>query len=484
MKKKFVTKELFLNTYACPTYGWHLEHSDSTEPVSLPDQLRMEEGLQVHQRARKLFPEGVLIVGDNITAYELTQRMLKNKKCSVILEATFIVDGYITKTDILIREPKGWKVIEVKSSTQQKPEHIDDMAYTVMVAKKAGLQITSVALWTISKDYRLGMPDDKLFEEHDCTDAVFEQVEEFEQYWDEISAVLQGKEAPYPQRDWICKNCEYYHDCFRETISNTIYELPYLGGVGFSDLQEMGVFYIKDIPNDYSLSDFQSRVKQAVQTEQPVIDVQGIKQQLDSIIFPAYYLDFETLMTCLPLYKDLAPYTQIATQYSVHVCSQVDELVEHKEYLADPVRDCRRELAERLVADCGTKGSVIVYYASFEIGRIKSMIEWFPDLKASLQGIIDRIVDLHDIVRNYYYHPQFHGSTSIKVTLPVMVPEMSYEGMSIADGSSAMAVFAYMVKGKYVDDEIVQLRRDLLQYCSLDTLAMVKLHEKLEELVQ
>ena len=107
------------------------------------------------------------------------------------------------------------------------------------------------------------------------------------------------------------------------------------------------------------------------------------------------------------------------------------------------------------------------------------MIDWFPDLEGDLQGIIDRIVDLHEIVRNYYYHPEFHGSTSIKVTLPVMVPEMSYEGMNIADGSSAMAVFAYMAKGKYDDGEIGQSRQDLLEYCKLDTLAMVRLHEKL-----
>ncbi len=454
-----VTKNLFLNTYACPTYGWYLKSSDSTEPSPLPEKLRMEEGIEVHNRARKLFPEGRLISGENITAYELTQKMLKNRECSVILEGTFITDGYITKADILIREPKGWKIIEVKSSTNQKSEHIDDMAYTAMVARKAGLKITSVSLYTVSKDYRLGMPDEDLFEEYDCTESVIEKVEEFEQYWDKIASILKKKKAPTPQRDWICRSCEYYQDCFNETISNTIFELPYLGGAGFSDLQEMGVFQIKDVPENYPLSDYQYRVRQAVLTGRPVIDRQNIKKELNSIVFPAYYLDFETVMTCLPLYRDIAPYTQIATQYSVHVCSRAGMVTRHKEYLADPAKDCRRELAEKLIKDCGKKGSVIVYYASFEVGRINAMIGWFPDLEKELQGIIDRIVDLHEIVRNYYYHPQFHGSTSIKVTLPVMVPEMSYEGMNIADGSLAMTIFAYMAKGRYEIEEMCEVLR-------------------------
>lgn len=484
MKDVLITKELFLNTYACPTYGWYLKHSDGKETVSLPDQFRMEEGIEVHERARKLFPQGILIFGDNIAASEMTQRMLEDKQCPVILEGTFIKDNYITKTDILIRESEGWKVIEVKSSANKKAEHIDDMAYTVMVAKKAGLNITSVCLYTVSKDFRLGMSDEELFKEHNCIEKVFEKVEEFEEYWDEIDTVLRQRKIPSPERDWVCKNCEYYEDCFGENISNTIYEIPYLKEKGFTSLQEMDIFHIKDIPANYTLNDYQSMIREAVINGKPIVYEANIKEELDSIVFPAYYLDFETIMTCLPLYEGIAPYTQIATQYSVHVCNKVGGIIEHREYLADPSKDCRRELAERLIKDCGEEGSVIVYFASFEKGRIKSMIEWFPDLEKELQAILDRTVDLHEIVRNFYYHPEFHGSTSIKVTLPVMVPELSYEGMNIDDGSLAMAIFAYMAKGKYGEEEIEQIRKDLLEYCNMDTMAMVRMHERLEGMIR
>ena len=150
--------------------------------------------------------------------------------------------------------------------------------------------------------------------------------------------------------------------------------------------------------------------------------------------------------------------------------------------MADHRRDCRRELAERLIGDCEKKGSIIIY-TGFEQRIIKGLIDIFSDLEGELNGLLDRIVDLHQIIRNNYYDPEFHGSTSIKTVLPVMAPDLSYEGMNIADGGDAMAVFTYMVKGYYEEGQIEQLRRDLLEYCKLDTLAMVRLHSMLGEKV-
>ncbi len=91
------------------------------------------------------------------------------------------------------------------------------------------------------------------------------------------------------------------------------------------------------------------------------------------------------------------------------------------------------------------------------------------------------MIDLGAIIRNNYYHPGFHGHTSIKNTLPVLVPEMSYEGLKISDGSSAIAAFAHLALGKYGGEEATTMRRNLLEYCRQDTLAMVRLHERLIE---
>ena len=154
----------------------------------------------------------------------------------------------------------------------------------------------------------------------------------------------------------------------------------------------------------------------------------------------------------------------------------------HKEYLSDPRRDSRRELAQGLIADLNGRGSVITY-SSFENKILNQLGTLFPDLAKDLDAIGQRIIDLEAIIRDNYYHPGFHGRTSVKATLPALV-DMSYKGLKIGDGDSASATFAYMAMGRYDDEQIEHLKEDLRTYCGQDTLAMVKLHERLYEQVE
>ena len=479
---KLITKQQFFDTIFCPTFGW-INRSSKAEEPSLIDKLRAEEGIEIHQMARKLFPDGISVSGNNITAAETTQKLLNADEVNFIFEATFIAGDYITKADVLERSDDKWNLYEIKSSKNRKSEQIDDLAYTYSVLTKAGLDIDRCYLLLVSKGYKLGMDAKNLFEKYDVTDDVTAKALEFQLDFEDVSKTLRQKEKPSPKIKYECKNCEYYRDCHHSDIEGTIFELPYINAKIFEDLSSKDIFQIQDIPASYKLSDYQQRVVKAVSTGDIVINRKGLKDSLNEIKYPAYYLDFETMMTCLPLFNGIAPYTQIPTQYSIHICPEAGKISEHYEYLADHSIDFRRELADRLISDCGKKGSVIVYYASFEIGRIKSLIEWFPDIAKELESILDRIVDLHVIIRNNFYHPGFRGSTSIKQTLPVLVPDLSYNGLNIREGGEAMAVFAYLVKGHYEQEEIEPIRQDLLEYCKLDTLAMVKLQEKLEEAI-
>ena len=157
---------------------------------------------------------------------------------------------------------------------------------------------------------------------------------------------------------------------------------------------------------------------------------------------------------------------------------------EHFEFLADYNQDDRRKLAEKLFIDIGKDGSVIVYHAQAEKRFINNLIKAIPEYSNELTNIINRIVDLEEIIKKTYYHPMFHGSYSIKVVLPVLVPEMSYKNLVIGDGQSASVVFAQLARGKYSPQEAETLCNDLLKYCAQDTLAMVKIHEKLTELIE
>ena len=238
-----------------------------------------------------------------------------------------------------------------------------------------------------------------------------------------------------------------------------------------------GLVCISDIPDGFDLTDNQKKVVACVKSGKAIVG-SNLNSELSSISWPAFYLDFETVNTAIPLYEDIAPYTQIPTQYSIHKCSSPSKVEDHDEYLADPSRDCRRELAENLINLLKGDGSIIVY-SHFERDRINELIEAFPELSGELNNILERLIDLEKLIKNNFNHPDFKGKTSIKQTLPALVPEMTYEGMDVCGGQDAATYFAYLARGRYKGEEAESVKTNLLTYCRQDTLGMVKLHEQL-----
>lgn len=481
---KNITKNIFLNAIVCPTLGWLLRSGRSIEELTgkeltLGEQFRIEQGTEVHKRARQLFPGGVLVdPGDLKGAISETESLIANSDTSIIYESTFNVDAYIAKADIIRRFIDGWHLLEIKSSANDKDKFIDDMAYTTMVIKHRGFDVKNISLVLISKDYRLGMDERKLFVEINHTEDVLERVGQFEPFWDVINQLTKAPIQPDPNLRKECKECPVFDQCLGSDIENHIFDIPRLHQTKFDRLKELGIVRIEDIPKDFPLTDNQVRVRDCVVVGQPYISSQ-LKNDLDAIIWPASYLDFETVMTAIPLYTDIAPYTQMPTQYSIHKCSDVGKVVAHKEFLSDYKKDDRRRLAETLISDLETAGSIITY-SNFEQNTINNLARLYPDLSDKLEGTLDRIVDLEAIIRKNFYHPDFHGSISIKRVLPVLVSTMSYDDLEISDGDSASAAFAYLALGRWKEEsEVESIRDNLKHYCARDTLAMVKLHERL-----
>jgi predicted RecB family nuclease len=476
-----VTKEIFLNARMCPTLGWLLRSGKGAgqirdEPLTLNQKFRLEQGIEIGERARQCYPHGLLIDTDNIaSAVQRTKDALKDPGVSVMFEATFLVDGFVTRADILKRQADGWELVEIKSGVNDKPEYVEDMAYTAMVIGRWGLEISDVSLWLISKDYRLGMSVQDLFVEINHRDQVLSLVEEFGSLWQQIDQITASQTKPEPKPLFECRKCE--QRC--QDVENHILNLPRLNRSKFDQLAKAGILSIEDIPDDFALSPHQARVKHCVQTNALHVG-KNLAQELERISWPAHYLDFETVVTAIPLYPGIAPYTQIPTQYSVHKYASPGNISDHREYLADPRWDCRLELAENLIDDLSGAGSIVAY-SSFEKTIIKGLVKLYPYLSADLEGLIERLVDLRAIISKNLYHPAFQGSTSIKSVLPALIPDMSYAELSIQDGDSAMATFAYLALGKYTGAQATKTKQDLLDYCRQDTLAMVKLHERLAE---
>jgi len=479
-----ITKDIFLKATDCLKRGWLILRDKANGVVNelSPDEkLRMEEGLEIGIRARNLYPQGRLISEKNIKkAAKLTRELISNDSVDVIFEATFQSGDMVAKADILKRDGHSWHLIEVKSGKEATDEYIADIAYTFSVLRGSGLNVSAASLMCVSGDYRLGMGDEALFSEFDVTKQVLETAEGFETNRDSICKNLTLKKAPKADFKLVCKGCGYFEDCVGKGIANPIFNLPRISLKLFDRLNADNIKSIEEIPASFDLTDNQEIVARSVRSGETFISGK-LKTALETIVWPAYYLDFETIMTALPLFKNVAPYEQLLTQYSLHICSEPGKVVEHREYLAGHDKDYRRELAERLIEDLETKGSIIVYH-TFEKTMISGLIKLFPDLKTQLTKIINRLVDLKAIINKHFYHPDFHGSYSIKVVLPVLVAEMSYKNLTIKNGGEAIAAFVDMIKGRYTKTAVNKIRKALLEYCALDTMAMVKLHEKLVEI--
>jgi len=476
-----VTKEIFLNARTCPTLGWFIRNQPDQTPPTEGELFRMEQGKEIGRLARSLFPDGRFIPGGtNEAAAKATQAAISDPKLIVAFEATFVVGNYVAKPDILLRDGNGWRVIEVKSSladTDQLSELIDDLTYTVMVLKRAGLKVIAAELMLICRDYRKGQATSNLFQRLNQTDAVNQRLTEFDALWDAIDKSTIGMQ-PTPKLVSACRSCPHFEaDCLGKGIEHSVFCLPRLHKNRLAALAVDGIVSLIDLPEGFPLTDIQKRVVDCIGCGKSWVSP-SLRRAFDQLKYPICYLDFESVITALPLYDNLPPYAQVTTQYSLYRRVQPDTDLEHAEYLADPKRDCEGELAQRLIEDCGESGSIVVY-SSFEKTRINALAARFPELSAKLVKLTKRLFDLLRIIQNGYYHPGFGGSFSIKDVLPVMVPELRYDGLAIGDGDTAIARFAWAAMGKMSATEMEQMRKDLLVYCGQDTLAMVRVHEAL-----
>ena len=171
---------------------------------------------------------------------------------------------------------------------------------------------------------------------------------------------------------------------------------------------------------------------------------------------------------------------QLVTQYSLHVETSPGSELAHREYLADHARDCREELAAELISDTAECRSIVVY-SSFEKTMIRGLANLLPTYAPELAGLETKLFDLEPVVRKGLVHPEFIGRSSIKVVLPVLAPDLSYADLDIGDGSAAVAAFAKLTLGSATDAEVQAVRSALLEYCKLDTLAMVRVLQSLDQ---
>ena len=496
MEKVHLSKSRYCRAKQCKKMLW-LDTYKAEEKMIIDNERVFKNGHIVGELAKRLFGEYVdiefnLDVSKMIAATEVA---LEHKP-NIITEASFDYDNNFCSVDILKNDKDGVEIYEVKSSTHLHDIFIDDASFQYFVLMNLGYNVKKVSVVYLNNEYiRHGeLKLDKLFIIEDITEKAIEKQEEIKQNIENINEFMKKHDVdnePTQDIGMHCSapyDCEYWNYCTRDLPKPNIFDIHggmhkdkkfekyYAGRIRYEDLQyeDLNPKYLEQI--DFELNN-----------REPRIEVEPIKELMDSLKYPLYFIDFETFQLPIPEYEGTWPYQQIPFQYSLHVIRGENEEVEHREFLAEiDDKDFIRHFAESMIKDIPDNGSVIVYNQSFEHTRINELARMFPDLEEELMRINSNMVDFEvPFSKRQYYIKEMQGSSSIKKVLPALYPddpELDYHNLKVVhNGEEASNTFLSLREKPKKEQK--EIREGLLKYCELDTLAMVKIWEKFKEVI-
>jgi hypothetical protein len=459
MKKDFMlSKSRYVRGMNCMKSLWMYVHKTvEIEPSEAQEDI-FQIGHNVGELAQQFFANGVLAVQEseypNATTAAYTQSLIE-KGVTTIYEATFMYDNIVVAVDILHKIGNTWYFFEVKASTSVKDYHYTDTAIQYYVLSNSLMQ------WKFNKKHKLevnvmhlnneyvrqGELDIKeLFVYENITEDIQEVQQDIDAHIRDMRITLNAT-MPNVAMSKQCTQpflCEFYHHCAEGINDNETHE---------------------------------------VQTydDTPIINTEAIKTFVQDVAYPLGFLDFETIMPAIPEYDESRPYQQLVFQYSLHTIAVPKAKPLHSECLAENTKDPRLSIIEKMIADTQNLATILVYNISFERSRIKEMMRDFPQYEMVLKLLSDKLVDLMPIFRYHYRTASMGKRYSIKVVLPALFPEMNYDDLQICNGTDASNTFYNLYKSNFDEATIIEKRKALIEYCKMDTIAMVMLWEKLTE---
>lgn len=483
-----LSKSRFQKGLQCPKALWLEVHKrDAADPITESQQWVFDQGTEVGRLAHGLFDGGVEVTEDHRhpdEAVSTTARLLA-EGVPVLFEPAFCHDGVMVRVDALVSVGDGqWDLYEVKSSTRLKPEHITDAAVQVYVAECSGLSVRRAHIVHIDNTYVFEGGDydlSRLFAIEDVTADARAFVPAVPALLEAFDAMLAGPE-PEVRIGGRCTSpygCQFAGYCHAFLPSrHPVTDIPRLSEAKLHALLDAGITGIGDIPDDFGLlTTLQWRAVRAVKSGDAYVDQAGLVRDIGRLHWPVVHLDFETVNPALPVWAGTRPYQAVPFQYSIHVHHE-DGTHEHLGYLHTGVDDPRPAIASRMLADLGERGSVL-HYSSYEVRVLRELAEELPEFAEAIAAVMDRLCDLEKVVGANTRHPDACGRTSIKYVLPAWCPDMTYAGLGIQDGQTASVRYLKAVKGLVPEHEARTVFSDLVEYCGLDTFAMVRLLEAL-----
>ena len=441
----------------------HFYLPEERDEISESQQQIFDNGHNVGLLAQQLFPGGV---DASRGEYEKVQEAaaytaaLIDGGQPVIYEAAFSDGETLCYMDILVKEADGWAAYEVKASTQVKEYQIKDVAFQYYVITRSGLPLKRISLVHINNQYvRHGELDlQQLFTVEEMTRRILPMQKDIPAALLSLQEMLKSGVFPDIAMGTQCNkpfSCDFLDFCRQSCVVE----------------------------------------EEEVNVRQASRDQDALDEFLADLEFPLYYMDFETIQFAVPRYDESRPYQQIPFQYSLHVqaSSEIAKWrdsenngrregekasdLTHYEFLGTPPDDPRPKFIESLLARIGESGSIIVWNQAFEKTRLKEIARDFPEYATRIELLFDRFADLMvPFRRKHLYMPEMNGSYSLKAVLPALIPDLSYSDLNIQEGGTASLTYESL----YYDEEpdSVRLKRDnLLEYCKMDTMSMLRILE-------
>ena len=474
-----------------PAWLWLKKH-DKTRlpPIGDNTQAIFDAGNVFETYAEKLFPDGVHLGFEDYDEYlnlpERTQQSLKDG-ATTIFQGRFEHEQLTFICDVInIVGENEVDLFEIKSSTKAKPEHEFDLAYQMTVLEACGFTVRNIAVIHVNNKYvRSGAVDPSVLTKITyITEEVKAKRELTLQNIEEALAIINTGDRPSfsPSlassdkfSDWLT-----IYKVISDVEAGSIYDLCGLNAATVRLLEQRGIQRIVDIPNDFALSPRQQLQLEATKQAKPIIHNDKIRSYLESFTYPLYFFDYETLASIVPYFDGLQPYQQVPFQYSLHILDAPGAELRHVEYLHRDHSNPAKQLSQMLTSHIGDSGTVMAWTMSFEKRCNTLLGKLVPEYAEFYAKLNNRIVDLMIPFSNsWYVDGAFCGSASIKNVLPTLVPDLSYKTLGIQEGKGAQRLWMEAILDEKRADQKDQILADLVEYCKLDTFAMVEIYKKL-----
>lgn len=486
-----LSKSKILAYRQCPKRLWLEIHRPELKDDSGAEAV-YRIGNEVGEVARKIYDTegtGVFIDIEAIgfeAAFLQSAELLREGR-GPIFEAGLRMPGAIAFADVMLPDHSGrtlrWHMIEVKSAAGVKDYYREDIAVQAYVAESAGVVLSSVSLAHVDTSfvYKGDGNYRGLLKEVDFTQSAGSHRAEAEEWLAGAQAVAELTGEPGIATGDHCSiphPCAFFGYCGRDmaAVDYPLTSLPNFSGGRKDAVEALGIHDLRDVPDAY-LNSIQKRVRDVTRSGETYLDAEGAAADLAGLGFPVRFLDFESVTLAVPIWKGTRPYQQIPFQFSLHRLDETGTLT-HNAFLDLSGNDPSEPLARALIDHCGAHGPVFAYNAVYEKTVMRALGARFPEDEPALLGIVARVVDLLPIAKSRFYHPAQHGRWGLKAILPAACPDLSYDHLSgVADGGMALEAFKEAIAPETTPERKAEIERELLAYCHLDTLGLVRLWE-------